>query len=300
MNDIVRDNRGMVLVLSFFVILILAGLASSFYYKQINHMFLVRRYINSTRALWAAEAGIQDVRDNKLNGSSVSGTVGNANYTATINRIGLTNYYQVVSQGTAGNITRVVKAVVSTRDVDSNKFKYGIESNVDIIFKGSSKVWGENTTPNPPPAKTRDPNYYKENSIFSFADLFGFSTTEIKSLSNIYNQTFPSGNFSGINWVIAPKTRFTGNVYGSGILIIEGDCRIAGTINFDGVIYVMGELDMSGTSFVNGSILVESAANVDTTVSGTADIQHNYTKISQALDNIRFRSPRIVSWEEVR
>ncbi|MDD5347467.1 MAG: hypothetical protein PHT59_02495 [Candidatus Omnitrophica bacterium] len=293
------NNKGMILVLSLFIILILAVLSSSFLYKQVNQSYLSNRYADSVQALWAAEGGLQAARDDNLDQSFVSGTLGSGSYLANITRIGTSNYYEIVSRGTAGGVVRTVKAVVSTRDVDASKFKYGLESNVDIQLKGASTVWGENTT-QPVPPKTHDPDYYKENSIFSFADLFGFSTTEIRGLSTVYNQTFPSGNFTGINWVIAPGSKFTGDVYGSGILIVEGDFRIAGTVAFDGIIYVIGELDMSGTSFVSGAILAESAANVDTTVTGTADIEHNTTKIQTALDNVAYRSPRIVSWQEAR
>jgi len=295
-----NNNRGMALILSLFVILVLGIMSSTFLYKQINQGFVSNRYADSIRALWVAESGVQAARNNNLTQSSISGTAGAGSFAVNIAQIGSTNYYQLASTGTVNGVSRGVDAVVSTRDVDASKFKYGLESNVDIDFKGSSKVYGENSTAAClADKKCRDPEYYKANSIFSFADMFGFSTTEIKDMSTLYNQTFPSGNFTGINWVMAPKSKFTGNIYGSGILIVEGDFRIAGTVDFDGIIYVIGELDMAGTSYVSGAMLAESAANVDTTVTGTADIAHNTTKIQFALDNVKYRSPRIVSWKEL-
>jgi hypothetical protein len=287
------------MILGLFVVLVLSVLSASFVYKQINQSFASRRYADETRALWAAESGIHKARNNNLLQSSVSGTIGGASYSADIDQIDTSSYYYIVSTGTYSSISRTVESVVSTRDVDASKFKYGLESSVEIDFKGSSIVYGENTTL-PVPAKYRDPEYYKENSTFSFADLFCFSTTEIKGLSTVYNNTWPSGSISGVNWVTAPSSHFTGNVYGSGILIIEGDLKVTGTIDFDGIIYVMGDLDMAGTSYVGGAMLAESAATVDTTITGTADIEHNTTKVQAALDLIKYRSPRIVSWKELQ
>ena len=292
------NKQGSALIMGLFVVLVLSILTSTFLYKRVNQNFLSLRYADEIQALWAAEAGIHAVRNNNLLASAVSGSVGDASYSAVIDQIGTSDYYHVVATGTKGAVSRIVETVISTREVDATKFKYGVESTVSIDFKGSSIVYGENTT-KPVPDKYRDPEYYHENSTFSFADLFCFSTDEIKSLSTIYNGSWPSGNISGVNWVIAPSNHFNGNVYGTGILIVEGDLRITGTIDFDGIIYVIGELDMAGTSLVSGAVLAESAATVDTLLTGTCDVEHNTTKIQNALDLIKYRSPQIVSWKEL-
>jgi hypothetical protein len=190
--------------------------------------------------------------------------------------------------------------------VPAGNFPYGVESSVDIKFQGSSKVFGENTT-TPVPAKYRDANYYKENSTFSFPNLFGYTKNEVKAMSTFYNNTWPSGNVTDTNdppkpiWVQAPTSNFNGNVYGSGILIVEGDLKITGTIDFDGIIYVIGKLFMAGTAYLRGAILAESAATVDTTLTGTADVEHNTTAIINALEALKRTTsfpPKVVSWKE--
>lgn len=293
------NKKGSVLVFGLIVVLVLSILSSSYLAKVINQGLQTRRYADSTQALWLAEAGIHEARDNNLfYGSLGPDDLGRGSYEVEIGQIGMSNYYYVVSTGTVGSVSRTVEAVVSTRDVDPTKFKYGLESTVDIDFKGSAQVYGENT-PLPIPAKTRDPEYYLPNSTFSFADLFCFTTAEIKAISTVYTGSWPSGDISGINWVIAPSSNFNGNVTGSGILIVEGDLRVTGTIDFDGIIYVIGELRMAGTANIQGSVLAESAATVDTTLTGTCDIEHSYEKIASALDIIKYRSPQIVSWKEL-
>jgi hypothetical protein len=290
------NKRGSALIIGLLVVLVLSILSAAFLYKQVNANFLSMRFVDNTRALWLAEAGLQQARKN-MPSEPPDANLGAGSYSVEVNDID-GKYYQVISTGTVGAISRTVESVICTRDVDPTKFKYGIESTVDINFKGSSKVYGE-TTPIPVPAKTRDPNYYKENSTFSFADLFCFSTDEIRALSTVYNNTWPSGTISGVNWVVAPSSHFNGNVSGSGILIVQGNLRVTGTINFDGIIYVMGELNMAGTALVRGAVLAESAASVDTTVTGTCDVEHSTVKISAALDLIKYRSPRVVSWKEL-
>jgi hypothetical protein len=320
------NRRGSALILGLLVILVLSVLSSSFLYKQINHSFVTNRYADSTRALWLAESGLRVIDNDALCDSCTSSPVniGQGYFVRNITKIGekseiinatvtnITSYYEVNSTGTVSGVGRtingVVNAKVSTLNVPAGNFPYGVESSVDIEFLGSSKVFGENTT-TPVPAKYRDPEYYKENSAFSFPDLFGYTTNEIKGMSTFYNNTWPSGNITDTNvppkpiWVTAPSSNFNGNVYGSGILIVEGDLKITGTIDFDGIIYVIGKLFMAGTSYIRGSILAESAASVDTTVTGTADIEHNTTTITNALDILRRTtafSPKVVSWKEIQ
>ena len=292
-----------------FIIVVISILTSTFLYKRVNQNFSAIRYANEIQALWVAEGGVQDVRSDILHTSPLSGTVGEGNYTAQINFIGTNNtsdYYYVVSTGWFNSVSRAIEAVIQliTTRVDAGKFKYGVESTVEIDFKGSSQVYGETTVMEPFPAKTRDPDYYLENSSFSFTDLFGLSTNEIKALSMVapnqyFNKTWPSGNISGVNWVEAPSSNFNGNVEGSGLLIIEGNLKVTGNIIFDGIIYVIGKLDMAGTALISGAILAESAATVDTTLTGTCDVEHNSTKIQSALDLIATQSTQVVSWKEL-
>ncbi len=317
------NKKGSVLIISLLVLLALAGLSAGFLYKQVNQSFLVNRYSDSTRAFWIAEAGIQSILATDLAEGSRGNSLGQGNYTCYIHpgesetvvinstATRITSYYPVNSIGTFGLVNRQINAVVK-QIVDSNKmpagsFQYGIESTVDIELKGSSTVSGE-TSPDPLPAKYRDANYYKQNSVFSFINLFGYSSADLKAMCvaggenmGFYNNTWPSGNITGVTWVTAPSSNFNGNAYGSGVLIVEGDLKITGTIDFDGIIYVMGDLDMAGTATLSGSVLAESAATVDTTITGTANIIHNSTKIENALEYLRretYFPPEVVSWQE--
>jgi hypothetical protein len=320
------NRQGSALILGLLVILVLAVLSSSFLYKQINHSFVTNRYADSTRALWVAESGLRVVNNAALCDSCTSSqvNVGQGYYVRNITKIGevseiinatasnTTSYYAVNSTGTVSGISRtidgVVNAKVSTLSIPAGNFPFGVESSADIKFQGSSRVFGENTT-TPVPAKERDTEYYKENSNFSFPDLFGYAKNDIKAMSAFYNNTWPSGNVTDTNdpprpiWVKAPSSNFNGNVHGSGILVVEGDLKVTGQIHFDGIIYVIGKLFMAGTAYIKGAILAESGITDDTTLTGTADVEHNTTAVTAALEILRRNtafSPKVVSWKEVR
>jgi len=318
------NKRASALILGLFVILVLAGLSAAFLYKQINQSFLVNRYADSTRAFWIAEAGIQAINSANLDENSwINSSLGQGAYACAIGPISgnetavinstftsVVSYYPVQSTGTFNQAKRTINAVVK-QQVDSNKmpasnFKFGVESSANIIFGGSSTVSGE-TSLSPLPPGTRDPNYYKAGSVFSFFDIFGYSSAVLKAMCvageqnmGFYNNSWPAGNITGVTWVTAPSSNFNGNAYGSGVLIVEGDLKITGTVDFDGIVYVIGKLFMAGTAAINGSILAESGAEV-TKVTGTADIIHNSTKIENALEYLKqetYGVPKVVSWQE--
>jgi hypothetical protein len=320
------NRRASALILGLMVILVLSVLSASFLYKQINHALATNRYADSTRALWLAESGLRVVNNGDLcdNCTSSPVNVGQGSYVRSIVKVGevseiinataanITRYYAVNSTGTVSGVSRPVYGVlnskVSTLSVPAGNFPYGIESSVDIKFAGSSKVFGENTT-TPVPAKYRDTNYYKEDSTFSFPGLFGYTKNEVQAMSTFYNNTWPSGNVTDPNdppkpiWVTAPSSNFNGNVYGSGLLIVEGNLKITGTIDFDGIIYVIGKLFMAGTAYIRGAILAESGVTDDTTLTGTADVEHNTTTIANALNALKRTTafpPVVVSWKEVQ
>jgi len=312
------NKKGSPLIFSLFIILVLAGLSATFLYKQVNQSFLVNRYADSTRAFWLAEAGLQDIISTNLAVGNRNNSLGQGNYTCVISNPttkteanNITSYYPVTSNGTLGGVSRQINAVVSqlveSTKMPAGNFKNGIESSVAISLKGSSTVAGE-TSPDPLPAKYRDPDYYKANSTISFPDLFGYSSTELKAMcvanvtnTTFYNNTWPSGNLTGVIWVTAPSSNFNGNVEGEGLLIVEGNLKITGRIDFKGIVYVIGDLDMAGTATINGTVLAESAATLDTSVTGTANIMHNSTNIDNALEFLKrqtFFPPRVESWQE--
>ncbi|OGX18540.1 MAG: hypothetical protein A3K83_07620 [Omnitrophica WOR_2 bacterium RBG_13_44_8b] len=106
----------------------------------------------------------------------------------------------------------------------------------------------------------------------------------------------------GITWVdLSPgeELRISSDTWsGSGLLVVGGDAQITGG-TFNGILYVIGKLRMSGNPVINGSVLAESQAEIDTTLTGNVTISYDSGAITSALGPLGFVAPVIVSWEEI-
>jgi len=289
------NNRGIVFVFALLVVLIMSILVVSFFVKSASENQMANKYANSLRALWLAEAGIAKVKSN-TGMSGTSGYIDNPNhtYSVSVNLIsGTVNYYNVVSTGTVivpggENVQRVIQATIKTNEVDSAKFKYGIETTTDLIVRGSVDINPDNS--------------WKEFSVLDFADLFGLTKSEMRdSADHLYSPAdFPAA-INGVTWVDVPTgstLTIAGSLAGSGILVVNGETHFSGTVDFNGIIYVIGKLTMTGTVVTNGSVLVESTTTVDTILRGNVTVNYSVTDINNALDGVRFLTKEIVSWRE--
>jgi hypothetical protein len=294
------NKRAAVLIFALLITLFLSVLVVAFYFKCISENQLAMRFAHTTRAFWLAEAGLAQAYDG-LPATSASGYLGNTNYTynASVTSVsGTTNYYDITSTGTVilagGNISKTLIATVKTSVVDPTKFKYAIETTTDLVTKGSVDI-------NPDDS-------WKEHSTLDFADLFGVSKASMEAdADHVYTPGTFSSPVDGITWVNVPvgsTIKISGNLSGTGILVIEGNAHFSGTVDFYGIIYVIGELTMTGggkpgeNQNYNGSILAESSTTVDTELKGNVTINYNLTDIANALGNVQFLNKQIVAWRE--
>ncbi len=296
----VKNNRGIVLVFALLITLVLSVLSTSFYLQNINENKLARRSIDSMRAFWLAEAGVaQAIRTNIP--VSVSGSLFDSNhiYNAVVTRVSGTDYYTVVSTGTVnlpsgGSVSRTITATVEVQYPSAANFPRAIETTSDqIVLKGAAQI---------NPSDPSDPHGPKVNSDFSFAQLFGMSKEEMRTIADhLYTSaTFDRDNINGITWVDVDSgttLNTTGNSIGSGILIVNGNIKFAGTFQFNGIIYVIGKLTATGTFDQYGSVLVESTAELDPLLTGTTRINYDESSISSALSGIASENS-VVSWVE--
>lgn len=287
------NRRGVVLIFSLLVTLVLSVLLGAFYFKAVSENHLARRFADSTRAFWLAEAGIAKVKGTS-GLSSASGYLDDTNYTynAVVSNI-TGNYYNIVSTGVVSlpngsNVSRTLTATIKTGTVDASKFKYGIETTTDLEIRGSVDI-------NPDDSQ-------KENSTLIFTGLFGISKADMEvNATHIYTDSNFAAPVDGITWVnvqTGNTLTIAGNLTGSGILVVNGNAHFSGTVTFNGIIYVIGTLTMTGTVTTNGSVLAESSTTVDTTLNGNVTINYIPDQISDALTNVQFLTKQIVSWKE--
>lgn len=294
------NKRGMVLIFSSLVVVILSILFSSFFFISINESNFVKRYVDSVRAFWVAEAGVAKAIE-ILTTPPGTRSLGNYSYSAnTTYRATINNrkYYDITSIGTANNIIRTVSAVVRTGQIDPSKFQYGLAAANDLCWGGGCTKPAEDYLD--PDVCNGHPCWKEKDTTINFRDLFGYDQGEVEQIATHYTEsTFPN-NVSGITWVDVTdgsQLVLSGTAAGSGILIIEGDARFEGTYQFQGIIYVLGKFDARGTFDSFGSVVVASTAGVDT-VNGTPTFHYDQTEIGNALNLLALKDKKIVSWEE--
>ena len=297
------NKRGIALILSLLVVMVLSILLSAFYFKSINENNLVKRYINSTRAFWVAEAGVAEARMN-LSDSPTNGALGGYNYATTTafrTTINSRNYFDIVSTGTVEGISRSINSVVRTGAFDASKFQYSLEAANDLCFGGGCKKdpYTYIHPANPPGCDGHD--CYKEfDNTINFADMFGYQLNAVSSIATHYTENNFPGTVSGVTWVDdtpGHTLMVTGSNTSTGILIVNGNVEFAGSYIFKGIVYVSGTLTARGTFSLLGSAIVASTSDIDS-INGTPDLTWDQDQITLALQQLSYRESDIVSWRE--
>ena len=300
---ITMNKRGVILIFSLFVALILSGLLGAFYFQSISENQLATRYADSTRALWLAEAGIAKVKSNLgITAPSDLSFDGNSHYKYIVDSptlvTGTTDHYNIVSRGTVTSpsgrppVTRAVSVTMKLIPPDASKLQYGVETtSLNMSYQDKNIVNAEY-----PGQKA------KTGSTLTFSDLFGVTKVTLEALATHLTDPVNTINTSGITWVdVTGSLLEIEHLNGSGVLIIEGDFKLTGSGSFDGILYVIGSLTIRGNPLINGTVFVESSADVNDTV----DLQGSPGQIvyqSQAVANALIpltSSKSVVSWQEI-
>lgn len=299
-----RGRRGIVLIVSILVVVVLSILSASLLFKSVTESNLSQRHVHSMRAFWLAETGVaQAVRNlptsplNDCIGPTQGCPAGGYNCCYSTNSssliIGNITYYDITSTGSitfpaGGSISRDLEVYVRITPPGADDFPNAIASTGEI------NQLGEGVTI----TGTID-----EYATINFSDLFGSSKAEVRNAADqIYDEASFAEPLTGITWVDDADGGLdlimNGTLSGSGILIIEGNALISGTVTFNGIIYVIGELTMLGNATLSGTVIAESGVGVDTTAGGSVTITYDPTPISDALNLIQFLSAVVVSWQE--
>jgi len=321
-------KRGVVLVFSLLVVVVLSIILGAFFLKSINENNLVRRFVSSTQAFWVAESGVAQAMRNLPN-SPTNGSLGNYRYeTNTTYRTTISSsvYYNINSTGivnlsTGGNVTRTLNVVVRTPAIDPSKFQYSLQAANGLCFGGLGGCKcpkGETCPPTLPPigdpdrfvfSDDADPPdhtcgshdcYARYSSSTNSQDLFGYQLSEVRNIATYYNNTVPDP-MSGVTWIDVPTggtLQVTGGGSGSGVLIVNGNAHFAGNYEYRGIIYVLGTLTIpGGGNFESyGSIIVAEDAGVDY-INGSPELHWNQTEISNALGTLNAAAGNLVSME---
>ena len=270
------NKSGAILGLVVIVLVVANVLGIGLLSQRAMNAIEVVKGIKSTQAFWIAEGGLGMAISYLPNTNPFSGTLGNGEYDVTITPVsGFSYRWTIESVGSVNIVTRRIRVVVVVRpDVTTAMMVSG-----DLDVKGNAVVG-----PNEP------------GTTPCFEDVFG-ETKEEMQVNATYKYTSPPNNqtpVKEITWINNNFQITQDGWAGSGIMIVNGDLKIAGG-KFNGIIWVIGKLDISGNpAEINGAIFVEGEATVDTTITGTAEISFDQSAIDAAFSN----SSTVLSWQE--
>ncbi|MDI6605877.1 MAG: hypothetical protein QME65_01875 [Candidatus Omnitrophota bacterium] len=141
------NNRGAALILSYIVLTVLTILGSAFLVRSVSEGNISRRYADSARAFWIAEAGLSQGYQDMINGNPLSG--GQLDFsdgtsgTYQLSSISRPSGTEIVSVGNFGTAQRSVSGIVyfiptafqNTLSVGGNLTLSGLRARVEVYGK---------------------------------------------------------------------------------------------------------------------------------------------------------------------
>jgi len=329
MKNLIK-KKGFALISAIIIMVILAGLGLSIGSILSTDSRIATDTEKSTKAFYAAEAGIQHViyklsndiayRNNPI---VVTGTIGTSSFSVTVSKTGVK--YTMVSTGTQDSVVRKITQVIIAKPA---AFNYELFARTNIRLRNSSTgtvngdigsrgtidtgLWTVNGTLYP-------------NSTVAFPTVDYASYEAIADFSFTVNFTFLAGQtYNGIYYT---TRRFTvqNNVTINGALICEGNLVMQstnstintisgmpsivskGNINFSnsngiavngsGLIYTEGTINLSGAknANINGAVLADNDFTVN---SGTTNNTFTYNSSIQTSPPPYFTGITLDTWSE--
>jgi len=279
------NKRGIALILSFIVIIIVCILGASIVTRSISESRIAQRYAESTEAFWLAEAGINHALDELRNNyylSSIAATpLGpQGGYQVTITQNGnqrIVNSSGYIPFSGTALVTRTIQAVMS-KSIPPNFYDNAIYSAGDVILNGSTYavtgniIYAENIndTNNVTGDVTQDPSI-SPLARLDFQQLETLSTEQ----ENLYEQqghdlvNVSSGltSFPNTFWFSRADDSIDNDGDGTtdeedewvpNIIYIRGDLQVNGNIGtIGGFFIVAGDVintpDVSQDAIINGN-----------------------------------------------
>lgn len=331
-NKTLSDNRGIILVVVLFVVLVLSILSIGMMLRMITETRVNEHYRDSTEAFYLAEAAI-DKAIAKLPSDTSSETgvsLGGGKYSLSIITITADKKWKVTGNGYVPDLPpnsragKKIEAVVEKKDMGDNFWNNAMYSSGNVNFIGDSYTvdgdvrYGGNTPDNtsgvlPPHTCIPDPNA-SPLVLLDFTSLRNRAISQIKpdGQNNLYTaddiaegKNFPTSFWfdeaNSIPNVVYVETDLiiTGNTTVGGFIIVGGDVienvDVRGDVTVDGCIYTRGYFESRGGVNINGGIWTGDRA----TVRGNATIDYNQTYMNAIRQNINPSTEvQLISWRE--
>jgi hypothetical protein len=305
MEKMSLSRRGVALILSFMVIVVLTILGTATFWRSISEKNSSQTSLASKKAFWAAEAGLARMAAQLPNTTAVSdnnfGGDTKLQYSVPSPTLvaGYSNRWTIISTGTymlsGEQIPRTITAVAEKPSPNPDLIEKAIETT------GSLKITGSVTIE---PADSS-----KALSELSFIEVFGMSKDLVKTAAT-HTYTDPANDqqpVDGITWVnVTGSNKYvisSSGWSGSGLLVVNGNGEdVALSISggtFQGVIWVIGKLSISGNPTITGAVFAESDADIENKLSGNATLSFSEIVKDNSFGLLTENAPvNFISWQE--
>jgi Tfp pilus assembly protein PilX len=317
------NRRGIVLIVSFMVVVALAILGSVIMSRSVSERFIAQRYAESMKAFWLAEAGVnRALNELKADYNVSSGdckwetNLGSGRYCVDLSgedangRRTLTAHGYIPSTTPSRAERKISVLVQSSGSNPSNPglIQYAVDTTGSLDISGS--------------AKTVPPELSHQGSNLDFDEVFGMSEDAVKALAvkaasegNGYVYTDPPTNqlpVDGITWIEltgSNKFNISGQWSGTGLLIVNGngsnvalEITGSGNMTFTGMIWVIGKVKIAGKATITGAIFAESMTGIESEVTGNSTISFSIPAVEGAFGLLGGGSAvglDVLSWREL-
>ena len=266
------DKKGAVLIYCFLVIVVLTILGVAIFNKSVSERSLAQKYVDSTRAFWLSEAGVNqalsELRDN-YNTASVSATeLGEGGFSASISTSGSNKTVSATGYVPFSGTTvasREIQVEIS-KDIPDNFYNNAIYAAGELELKGNAYtvtgnvMYGDeldNAHNHVTGTITHDPSI-SPLARFNFQELRDLSSAQqnvyVVSGKKLVNQATGSSAFPSSFWY--NEAASTPN-----IVYIEGDLSLKGNIGTIGGFYA-----------VVGNVITDPDAEQDATINGNGEV----------------------------
>lgn len=298
-------KRGVALIITFMVIVVLTILGSAIISCTITERFLTQRYVESTKAFWLAEAGLNHALSELRSDYTVDSAsckwqanLGAGRYCVDLSDEDANGRRTLIAHGyipstTPSRAERKISVLVEgsggSNPSNPGLIEYSIDTTGELHIGGSAKTV--------PPASSH------QGSNLDFDEVFGMSEDAVKALAvkaaaegKGYVYTDPPTNqepVNGITWIEltgSNKFNISGQWSGSGLLIVNGNGQNvaleitgSGDMTFTGMIWVIGKIKIAGKAEITGAIFAESSTGIESDVTGNSTISFSIPAVEGAF-----------------
>ncbi len=304
------NRRGIAFIIVLGFTLLLGVISTGFIILTNNEITFCRKIVDSHKAFYLAEAGIEKATFALAKNDAYAGetniALGGGAYDVVVTQVGAQKQIDAIGYVPTKAAPRARREILVTTVRPDNPIAVtsAVTGGGAVTVSGNAKIKGKDLAGITVPSGTSvsisgsatvsgDPQIAYSPTP-TFEAVFGMSETQMKLLATVY--TNPNNNVpnpaNGVTWIEGNATYTSSQWEGDGILIVTGNLELRGG-EFKGVIYVKGSATVGvGNPEIEGALISLGTGDYK----GSSEIKYE----EEEIEDIKNYYPyTIFSWKEV-